>query len=132
MLTETMVATALLEQVARNTKQLTNTQAWCKKVIDLEDKLGRDCVVSKWDINCRIKLDKKELSAVRKIVGRLKMTGKHLGSSVPGKETVQVNLIPMSKDWEPLEFSYDVKYRAGKCQIVEELGMSYKTLVCKV
>ncbi len=130
MLTSEMVALELLEKVASHTNALKRTQEWCKQARTFEKALGRDVVHSKWNIQCYIQITKKELPFVRKIVGRLTMTGKTIGCSTPGKETVNVNMKPLSKEWGELEFQYSTKFRAGKCKIVEQPTSSYKTLVC--
>jgi len=130
MLTKEMVALELVKKVERAEKELKKTRTWCEKCADLEAAVGKSLVRDRWQIGFSLDVKKEDLPAIRKVVGRLKMTGKRLGSTTPGQETVIVGLRPMSKDWDCLEFEYPVKYRAGKCKIVEQPGYSYKTLVC--
>ena len=107
-----------------------NTRTWCEKCAELEEALGKSLVKNRWQIGYSLDVTKQDLPAIRKVVGRLTMTGKRLGCETPGKETVIVGLKPMSKEWEALSFEYPVRYRPGKCKIVEQSGYSYKTLVC--
>jgi len=132
MLTSEMIATELLTKVAQHTKWVSETQTWCKQAIELEKGLGRDVVTSRWQIQCDIQITKAELPIVRKIVGRLTMVDKSLASSTPGNEKIGVTMKPLAKEWDSLRFTYTVKYRAGKCKIVDQPTSSYKTLVCGV
>jgi hypothetical protein len=130
MLTKEMVALELVSKVESAEKSLKETRTWCEKCAELEAELGKSLVNNRWQIGYSLDVTKQDLPAIRKVVGRLTMTGKRLGCDTPGKETVIVRLEPMSKDWKMLAFEYPVRYRAGKCQIVEQSGYSYKTLVC--
>jgi len=130
MLTKEMVAVELLNKVESAEKALRRTREWCEKCAKLEEALGKSLVNSRWQIGFSLDVTKQDLPAIRKVVGRLTMTGKRLGCEKPGKETVIVALKPMSKEWEALSFEYPVRYRPGKCKIVEQSGYSYKTLVC--
>jgi hypothetical protein len=130
MLTKEMVAVELMKKVENAEKALKSTRTWCEKCAELEEALGKSLVTNRWQIGYSLDVTKQDLPAIRKVVGRLTMTGKRLGCDTPGKETVIVGLKPMSKEWEALSFEYPVRYRPGKCKIVEQSGYSYKTLVC--
>lgn len=130
MLTKEMVALELVSKVEAAEKALKNTREWCEKCAELEKALDKSLLKHKWQIGWSIDVTKQDLPAIRKVVGRLTMTGKRLGCEQPGKETVIVGLQPMSKEWSCLKFEYPVRYRSGKCQIISQPGYSYKTLVC--
>jgi len=130
MLTKEMVALELVSKVENAEKALKKTRTWCEKCAELEAELGKSLVNNRWEIGYSLDVAKEDLPAIRKVVGRLTMTGKRLGCDKPGKETVIVGLKPMSQEWEALRFEYPVRYRPGKCRIVEQPSGSYKTLVC--
>jgi hypothetical protein len=125
-----MVAVELMRKVEQAEKSLKSTREWCEKCAELEAALGKSLIESRWHIGYSLDVTKQDLPAIRKVVGRLTMTGKRLGCERVGEETVIVSLKPLAKEWSCLTFEYPVKYRPGKCQIVEQPVSSYKTLVC--
>ena len=128
MLTKEMQAQEMLATVRAFEKELENKRTWCEKCAALETAMDREFCASKWYIGSSFDVAKEDLPKIRKVVGRFKMVGK-TNIERGGEDYVRVLLEPESKDWKPLRFAYTVKYRPGKCKIVEQT-MSYKTLVC--
>jgi len=89
--------------------------------------------VMRWGYS--IDVDKSQLTAIRGIVGRLKMVGKDTAHDFDETNELEVELSPVKYDDFPVKFQYRTKYRAGgKCEVVTTVSQASisKSLVCKV
>lgn len=102
------------------------------QVEDLEN-AGFPVEVSEWKMMYMdsIRIDRSELSQLRKAVGPLRVHSKYAPSNYETSKELIVTVKPTSERFSELMFNYRSPFRGGgKCH-VETVTSTYKTLVCK-
>jgi hypothetical protein len=120
------VATDFAERVKRVTK-------YHEQVCALET-AGFSVQANEWKIRYQgeFEISRKQLTDLRKAVGRLSVESKYVPGNFNETSEIVVTVKPMSKDFDMLKFSYRSPFRGGgKCH-VETQTSSYQTMVCKV
>lgn len=103
----------------------------------LED-AGINCEIDKWDcatyLPTQVKIDKSQLPIVRKLFGRLTVSGKHLPMDYERSNELCVTVQPVKDEHKVMSFIYRTKHAGDKCRVVEQTSnaYTYKTLVCEV
>ena len=81
-----------------------------------------------------VDVDKSQLTAIRGVVGRLKMRGKDAAHDFETSNEIAVKLEPVDKSI-PIVFEYRTKFRkGGKCEVVQTISPASinTSLVCKL
>lgn len=123
-------ATILEYHAAHILRQMNHFSETLKQVEEFEKRSGFDLVQNRWEWSGPFAIKVGDLSQIRKIVGRLEVTGKDVPCDFEDTNEIRVCVKPKSDKWSKLSFSYRTKLR-GKCCHVETVRSEYKTLVCK-
>ena len=114
-------------------KEAEKIERYADQIEKFEAAMDRVFVNTGWDLRYRsgLTIQAEELSTVRKVVGRMKMTGKSLAYDYERSGDVIISLKPCSQEFDALSFNYRRKFRnGGRCKVVEQ-SSTYQTLVCQ-
>jgi hypothetical protein len=113
-------------------RKMERAQRYASQVQLVQDATGLKLVSpSKIEYASRIQIDRKDLHAIRKVVGRMEMDGKYLPYDFDSTNEVCVEMKPKSEKFNTLTFLYRTPYKAGKCKVVESVS-THKSLVCSI
>jgi hypothetical protein len=117
----------LLDSQRRQQEIIANTI----EALEMMEKEGLVNVESVWGITSYLNVQKSQLSAIRKLFGRLTMMGKDTASDFDETNDIIVSMAPTDKKFSHMRFQYRTKYRrGGKCKVVSQVEQ-YKSLVCE-
>jgi hypothetical protein len=126
------VVTGVLKSAATKADQIVKRAELIEELKAAGVNLGN---VTQWALehNYDLPVDRSDLTKIRKVVGRLRMTAKCLAWDFDRSKELNVSLEPCSKEM-PIRFSYRTKFRkGGKCEVQEVVSQARvdKTLVCR-
>ena len=81
----------------------------------------------RWNGNLRV--ERKDLPALRKIVGRLKVTEKNVPWNFNDTNELVVHVKPQNEAFSELSFHYRAPLKGTKCKVETQVS-TYQTLVC--
>lgn len=101
------------------------------KMLMMLREAGLDLMRNEWAINCWCHdIKREDLMTVRKVFGRLKVTGTDVPYDYKQTGQILVAVKPMKEEFSHITFRYRKPYKGdGKCKIVEQVS-TYQTLVC--
>ena len=96
----------------------------------VEEGTGLDLVTYHGSLNWpSFHVERKDLPAIRRVVGRVKITGRDVPYDYETTHEIIVRIEPVKEEFSDLMFSYRTPHRGGKCHVETTVHKS-QVLVC--